>query len=881
MILAKRAALTGFRLIAGVWYFKHLYNLEKIKIKVLALWSTNCKLIEFEKGYLLILEKPILMNCGKMSGSPLERNQSGFFSAELVHSTSDSISDITLLHENSLIKLYFHQGTTVNVSTWIDISEYHVLETDIPLSSEDFGENPISSTKDTRVIFDKILGGASNERKDFLSDLSSAQQKKSASLSPGLSVLKFISNLFNSKTKDSSQPDQAANNKIEPRKPLNSEVQRWRNWVTRLALLTKASKFIGASHANYLRKLMEKFESGDLQEALRHAIPLGSDGQSLGQALGRLQPRNNLTISRYSGAASSVSFGDQIEAHLRKLYRQAFDRLDKLGKHQEAAFVLADLLRNKQEALDYLIKHDQLSLATELALSWDMPPETIIRLLCLAGDLEKAVLVAKRDNAFSAAISLLQNQPDIAKKLRYLWAEHLINQGKWLDAVEAIWPIQSEQSLAIEWLKKAEGAYGELGIRATIQLLIKSPEDSKRCADTLLNIIETPSNSDQRNEIAANILNINVKNHYISLLIAKLIPWIWTDSANQQSTLSKKQIDKLISICSDPLLKIDIPHKKIGTSATPPHITSNEELSINPPPAGQQIVKDIVILSNNRMLIALGESGLIVVNENMHKCMQYSTPCDQIVLSASRQVVLLIKKLDGRSKLTRLNLVTHEQLELGILDIDYFSSEFDGVSWVITSRNRYIVIDTSTRDLQTLWSLSDFDGKIVKISCSSSHESLMIEKDDAFEIWTYSLPSRRLQKKDQVLAESIQNGYIDLSPSGQLLNIELLNHEEKWKIKYKLWNRIITLDLPIYSDPIGFSVESQDQFFILQILLTEKQLCLGINTQTGSIIFDIDWPMDAPARVRLNNTHIIVSDSLGRVVTIEQSTSRVFSGTLR
>ena len=886
MILAKQATLTGFRLIAGVWYFKYLYNIDTIKPKVIELWNKNSKFFEFEKGYLLTFDSPILMNCDKISGSPLERNSSGLFNAELINSTSDFLSDITLLHENSLIKLYFHQGQTINVSTWIDVSDYRFLEPDLAINEDRFEDtSPISSPTDTRTIFNKVLGNPGEERNKFLSDIGNAQTKNATNIPAGLSglnILKFIGSLFKSNSTDSVSKDgQTSSNFIEPRKPLNTKIQRWRNWVTQMALLTKASKLIGASHANYLKKLMDKFESGDLQEALRHAIPLGDGTQSLGQALGRLQPRNNLTISRYTAAASSVSFGDQIEAHLRKLYRQAFERLDRMGKHEEAAFVLADLLRNKQEALDYLLNHDRLSLATELALSWDMPADTIIRLLCLAGEFEKAVLIAKRDNAFAAAIATLQNKPDIAKKLRYLWADYLISQGNWLDAVEAIWPIQTEQSLAIEWLKKAESSYGELGVRATIQLLIKSPEDSQRCAKSLLTLIENPSNADYRNNIAANILNVNVRHQLLSLLIAKLIPWIWIDSANRQSTLSNKQLDKLLMLCSDALLKMDIPSTKNKISETLLHITLASNLLITAPSIGQQSIEDIVMLSNNRMLIALGEPGLIIVNENMQRCMQYAIPCNRIVLSESRQVVLLIQTLDERSKVTRLDLVTHEKLDLGILDIDLFAPEFDGVKWVITSRDRYLVIDTSTKELQTLWSLSDLQGKIIRISSNTNHESLMINKEDNVEIWTYSLPSRRLYKKDLIPIDSFQKGFINLSASGQLLNIELLNHENRWTVQYKLWNKVLTLDLPINSEPIGFRAESDDRFFILQILLEDKQLCLGVNTQTASIIFNLDWPMDSQVNVRLNRTHIIFSDSLGRIVTIEQPTSRVFTGTLR
>jgi MoxR-vWA-beta-propeller ternary system domain bpX6 len=889
MIRAKRATLKGYRNISAVWFFKTKHNFEDIQNTVISLWHLNSKFFEFDQGFIFTFHSPRLLNCNKIFGIPLEKIKNCLISAELTTPLDTSCADITLLQENKLITLFFHEAKLIDLSSWINLSNYQIIKTDNFIESNQFNSfSQASANTDTRELFNKFVGTSSEERNQFLSAL--GQQQKNdlttrQSARSTFSLLHSLATIFKfplSKKSDSSYDSSKSNGTIEPRKPLNTKIDRWRNWFTRIALITKASKLIGISHANYLKKLMDKFESGDLQEALRHAIPLSSDSGSLGQALGRLAPRNNLTISRHSGSAASVNFGNEVEQHLRKLYRLAFERLDKQGKYDEAAFVLADLLRNKQEALDYLVTHDRLKLATELALSWDMPPETIIRLCCLAGEWGKAVIVAKRDNAFSQAITLLQkSKPEIAQKLRYLWAEHLINQGDWLAAVDAIWPIEDAQTLAIEWLKQAEKAFGDLGIHASIQLILKSPQDAENCIQILIGIIEDPVNVEARYQIAHSILNLKAQNKYLSLLLSKLIPWLIADNNESSLKLSNKQYEKLINMSSDKILKTDLPPVKLLNQEQKHLSQINTTLSINVPAPGHQTTYDFVTLSNNRFLIAQGESGVIIVNENMQTFMRYDIPCHRIVISDSRQIALLLNKLDHRWRTTRLDLVTHKKVDLGILDIDLFTPDFDGVNWIIVSNNRYLVIDSSNRELQTLWSLSDLSGKIVKISRNQHNETLMIQNEQNAEIWTYSLPSRRLYKKDTVPIANISKTLVDISASGRLLAMEFSNLNYTWNVHYKLWKKSLRLDLPINEPPANITAQSDDLFLILIILLSEKQLCLLINVQTATIIYKIEWPLDAQVKLHFSEKHIAFSDTLGRIITFDKKTDRVFQATLR
>src|SRR6185436_4281395 len=66
---------------------------------------------------------------------------------------------------------------------------------------------------------------------------------------------------------------------------------------------------------------------------------------------------------------------------------------------------------------------------------------------CIAWRL--TVAVARRDNAFANAIGQLEKRwPDAARKLREEWGNALVQQGEWIGAVEAVWPVESLRAKA-------------------------------------------------------------------------------------------------------------------------------------------------------------------------------------------------------------------------------------------------------------------------------------------------------------------------------------------------------------------------------------------------------------------------------------------------
>src|SRR5262249_48309597 len=155
-------------------------------------------------------------------------------------------------------------------------------------------------------------------------------------------------------------------------------------------------QLVGRRQAEYLSRMLEMFDRGDLDSALRHAIALGGEGdEPPAPALGTPSPRKDLAISphRRRGAAGILS-GPLLFAELRRRYRKAFEQLAASGDVEKAAFVLAELLGAHEEAVGFLEKHGRYRLAAEIAEARGLSPGLVVRQWWLA-DRTRAIRLAR------------------------------------------------------------------------------------------------------------------------------------------------------------------------------------------------------------------------------------------------------------------------------------------------------------------------------------------------------------------------------------------------------------------------------------------------------------------------------------------------------
>lgn len=557
------------------------------------------------------------------------------------------------------------------------------------------------------------------------------------------------------------------------------KVNQWRRWLTRLTLSTPLSSLYGKRQAAYMRRMMEMFEDGDLEEALRHAIPLDGDQSTGEQAFGTPQRRQELAVGQRSGPANAMLFEDDLKDRLKQIYRQSFEKLDREGRVEEAVFVLAELLNARQEALDYLEKHGRYQQAADLALAWDMPAAVIVRLLCLAGNWQRAVLVARRDDAFADAVMTLeQTQPESARRLRLEWAEALIGKGLWLQAVDAIWSLPGERGRAAQWLLDAEAAGGRLAIGALVKRAILLPDTLAAYGEWVEQLRDDPERFAERAALAEALLQHPTQAKALAWLIGATIHAIIVDQASGHGRLTHNQLQALVIMSKDKLLQADLPGKALPRRSTQPLDSVDSTLEWSAPAMGARAILDAVALEDSRYLLALGEAGALVVDASGKRLFHFPVPAQAIVLAHSRQVALVLIRRSEAWRISKLDLVNRTVTDLGVQKLDVFARSFNGSSWTIGQNRQLRVVDVD-RGFDALWHVSDLPGRILGLKDDAHGEYLWLsDPETGSELWHYRLPDRRLMSREPISKTLFDDGFQVFSASSDVAEFRIKSERE-------------------------------------------------------------------------------------------------------
>ncbi|UFH50806.1 hypothetical protein [Pseudomonas sp. KNUC1026] len=578
-----------------------------------------------------------------------------------------------------------------------------------------------------------------------------------------------------------------------------------------------------------------------------------------------------------------MALGEDLQEHLKKVYRQSFERLDREGRIEEAVFVLAELLKARQEALDYLEKHERYRQAADLALAWDMQASVIVRLLCLAEDWQRAVQVARRDNAFADAVLLLESkQPETANRLRLEWAQALTDKGLWLQAVEVIWSVPGQRERAAQWLLAAEAAGGSLAIGALVKRAILLPDTLVAQRSLIENLRDDPGRAADRTTLAQELLaHKGNPSPQLALLAAAMVRAIIHDRAVAPSPLSQNQLQTLVKMSRDKLLQADLP-----SGGLPRHPVNacglehrSDPLALAAPEAGHRAILDAVPLSDGRYLLALGEAGALVIEGNGKPAFHFPVPTQQIVLGHSRQVALALANRGEVWRVCKLDLVNRSANDLGVLMLDAFSSLFDGSAWTIARGRQLRVVDVDQR-FETLWHVGDLPGTVERIYDDAHNETAVLRTREGIELWHYRLPDHRLLGRDPAPEREFKYGWQVFNARGQATELRLKYSEDTDTVLvvrqasaskgYRLPGLVEESEDPLL-------VHCSDAWLIAGYTVAGAETCWRfIHRNRDQLCAELRWPLQH-AQLRSIGEHWLLFDHEGRLLHIDSATSMVHS----
>jgi hypothetical protein len=547
------------------------------------------------------------------------------------------------------------------------------------------------------------------------------------------------------------------------------EQARW--FAARMSAITGWSRVIGRRQAEYIGRMMEMFERGSLAEALRHAIPMGEiDGTPKPPALGGLWPRADLTINpRQTTASSSVHLLGDLTTHLNELYRKAARKLEEEGRIDEAAFVLAELLGANEEAVHFLEKHGRYRLAAEIAEARGLAPGIVVRAWFLAGDVDRAVLIARRTGAFADAVMRLERtDAERASRLRTHWAFSLGAAGDYPGAINAL-----NRDLDVVLIDPALAEHARSWIDATLALggpaaarllarmsAIESDLTAVRASALALLDDDRAESADERRAFAAAIADTPASPQS-AMLARESARALLRDAGLGSDVVDVVAWQRLIRACDDPAFSADLPHyvqRDRRDAADAPMMPVYA-----PGDAGSMPVYDAAFLPGGRMIAALGEAGLRLISREGRTITHVDQPAHRIIVSDTGSRVIALAPRGDVWRAFRFDLASRKAMVWTDATLRAFAPTYDGSLWFAAMDDEIHAIDAIAEGFKSLWRLPKLPGKVEQIARNPRHCSFLLfsvgvtdewgrptELWTRLERWTLTVPSLVLSERNEM-----------------------------------------------------------------------------------------------------------------------------------
>lgn len=803
--------------VVALWFDPALLGEAEAHRRVLAAWTPGGGVYALAGGFLLRLPAPCRMECAAAPGLPFTVEEGVLLSAPLSPSERERLAPTSgsavLVRAGTAQVHPLDTSRRVEVSAWLDVSGWEVVSVEGLGAPPPPVAMPVTVEAPPRARFGV---GAPAPEAEMMRARLEGRPVPEAPRAPGLLARlrawwRAAPRRPGQATVDAGAPARApgllarlrawwresgdgasASGKALPTSPppkgpgLLSRLAGW------LAAATPLGALLGRRKAEYVQRLFELFDEGNLQEALRYAIPLdkGAPTEQARVSLGLPGPREQLTIQPRSGGAASIfGGGAAVYEALRERYREAFRKLEREGRIEEAAFVLAELLHEAEEAVSFLERHGRLRLAAELAEGRKLAPGLVVRQWMLAKDVARAVDIARHTWAFADALLRLErSHPAEARVLRLLWGEVLAQSGDYARAVEVVWPVEDARRLTLAWLERGVEVGGVGGARLLARLLSAFPERFDTVRTRALALLDgedaegAPARQAFTEALAREVDGAGPAAEPGLVLLRPAVRALLRDRAAGHLRLKPKELERLVQLTGDTVLRADLPalpplpERGFPAEATP-HVLGAAE-------GGPWPIHDAVPLSGGRLLVALGEAGARLVTRDGRCVAHFDVPAFSLVLSVHEDRALALAPRGAVTRLSRLDLAQRRAEPWCDTRVDAFAPVYDGNLWFLSVEDTVMAVDALAPEPRALWRVPRVGGRVLALAVGPAELSFAtLNAASELERWTYALPGPTLRSR-QALPRAVESlRALSLRMDGELV---ALNEDElRWMDAHK------------------------------------------------------------------------------------------------
>jgi hypothetical protein len=901
----RRTSHHGSVLAAGFW----LAGVERelLKAQVLAVWEDGADVRTVPGGFVITLRRERRVAASLGRAAALVRSSGRLSSAPLRASELIALGphdNLVLTQAGRVQGFELERLELVDPATWLEVGHFE-LKRPKSLGAAPEPSPALERAPDVAALFDERVGRTqadSARRSELLQALESlrAGQHSAAGTERGATrfgaalarafgrALAGLLSRFATRRARASQPAPDALASTEP--PGTGLWQRFRDTLVRWVARTPLMAQLGRKQAEYLRQLFELLAQKDDLEVMRRAIPLGKGESGPSRpALLAPTPRTSFGISLGRRApGSSMLLVDNLFETLRRSYEAVFERLDATGKHEEAAYFLAEILGEAERAVAYLERHGRLELAAKLAEARELAPGLIVRQWFLAGQRERAVMLAVREGAFDDAILRLERagQKGEAAALRLLQAERLAQAGCFVKAAELVYRSEHGLLLALRWLALAREA-GELrGVPLELSLDPERFTEAHAALSPLFGL-DYPDLLPVRLRLAEAFVNLDVSAG--RPLARELARGLVAEAASSGSAAVAHSAGRIAGWVGG-AFKADLP-PLVSFSSSSAGQQRRFELAGND--VGARPILDVHAV-DSRFLVALGEAGVVLLSRRGERITHFDLPAEALVTSLDGSRVLCVARRGQALLVGRIDLALRRSERWCELKAESFARSFDGETWLV---HRGGWPDDSDGELLQLDVLDEKPRVLrrfpVPLHAPSIHfeatacNLIGAEPFGALERMQYDLPRFTLRQRRVLLPQgpdAVGGQPVPAAEQRIFVGAAAARGNDPSAI-YERWLRegvaqptqpTLTrgdTKITLWSDDIDGtpSLEVEDGRFALT-LSNDTRTRILVGSFAVSMTIDLQLEGATSARVRLLPQSVVIGDSAGRLLAFEANT---------
>ena len=722
-----------------------LLSEDEAQRRILALWEPGVRVWQTEEGALLVvLTKPQTLAAEAAPGLPLVRSRGHLLALPLTKAEWDELrpapESLIYAQRGHITALPLAELTAIEPANWLALEGIAFIATKpltepTPVAEAQIGE-VLAPLKTLQIVPTNPATAAAraallrslNQPPPPASSLSSSAPKNTSS-----SLLERWGRVL----LDFLRP-------TTPSSGSASTTDRLRSTIREQVFSPGQLEEISRQNAEFLQKMLELFERGQWQEALQHAIPLGKPGESDDTPAGFafLKPRDQLVISPTPNRPDSALPWDGLHGGFKQLYREAVERLKNEGHFEEAAYVLAELLREDEEAVSFLERHGKLRLAAEMAEARNLPPALVVRQWWLAGEKERAIAIARRSQCFSDAIFRLERSQHTtaAETLRVEWAQLHAEWGDYARAVSTIENVESARTLAKRWaaLGADQGGVGGAQLLAHLLIWSEGEDESEPWREKAKALLAQPDAAQERLNLLTPLFP-KTERPELQPLLRKGLRALLADQGSGAVTLQQTVVAGWARLAKLPVLEADLPSLMPKPQPALLDRTEPLEIRIEGGDTGNVPIVDAAYLPDGRTLVALGEAGVLLLSHDGRILHRFDLPATSLVIGKTGARAVALAHRDDSQRVHILDLGTRKTTDWGELSLLCWETGLSEGTWRVARKGQLLTLDTLS---PTPKALTITEAKEPTLALSPSGGVLSLD-EGRFVLWPEAAPFRR------------------------------------------------------------------------------------------------------------------------------------------